>query len=109
YDIELVDVITDDTEKIKSMIELHYSYPNMDIEKTEVDITDGVAKIKLDEITRFDQKSYMDITFARFRISKDIWDNIDDVEKVEFVDVFEDKAEDTEANESSEEQKESEE
>lgn len=109
YDIELVDVITDDTEKIKSMIDLHYSYPNMDIEKTEVDITDGVAKIKLDDITKFDQKSYMDITFARFRISKDIWDNVDSVEKVEFVDVFEDKAEDTEANESSEEQKKSEE
>lgn len=109
YDIELIDVITDDVEKIKSMIQLHYSYPNMDIEKTEVNITDGVAKIKLDEITRFDQKSYMDITFARFRISKDIWDNIDSVEKVEFVDVFEDKAADEESNESSEEQNESEE
>ena len=30
----------------------------------------------------------MDVTFARFRISKDIWDNMD-YEKVQFVDEFE--------------------
>ena len=31
----------------------------------------------------------MDITFARFRIAKDIWDNIEEVTKVNFVDEFE--------------------
>ncbi len=39
------------------------------------------------------KKPYMDITFARFRISRDIWDNMEDIEKVEFVDVFEKKVE----------------
>jgi peptidylprolyl isomerase/FKBP-type peptidyl-prolyl cis-trans isomerase SlyD len=34
----------------------------------------------------------MDVTIARFRISKDIWDNMD-YEKVEFVDEFEKKVE----------------
>jgi hypothetical protein len=45
----------------------------------------------------------MDITFARFRISKDIWENIEGVEKVEFTDIFEKKSEDeTTENESEE-------
>lgn len=33
----------------------------------------------------------MDITFARFRIARDIWENMEKVDKVEFVDVFEKK------------------
>ena len=89
YDVEVCEVIEDEAEKIKSMIELHYSNPNVDIDKTEIDIVDGVANIKLDEMSKFDQQSYMDITFARFRIAKDIWDNIDEITKVNFVDEFE--------------------
>ena len=89
YDVEVTEIIEDNEEKIKSMIELHYSNPNVDIEKTEIDIVDGVANIKLDEMAKFDQQSYMDITFARFRIAKDIWENIEEVTKVNFVDAFE--------------------
>lgn len=96
YAVVISDIIEDDEEKIKSMIQLHYSYPNMDLNKTEIKIDGDKVSIKLDEITRFDQKSYMDVTFARFRIAKDIWDNMD-FEKVEFVDEFEKKVE--EANE----------
>ena len=84
------------------MIELHYSNPNVDIDKTEIDIVDGVANIKLDEMAKFDQQSYMDITFARFRIAKDIWDNIEDITKVNFVDEFE-KREETSDDEEDEE------
>lgn len=90
YDIEITEIIKDDEEKIKNLIQLHYGYPGMDIDKTEITIEDKVVSIKLDEITKFDQKSYMDITFARFRISKDIWENMD-MEKVNFVDEFEKK------------------
>ena len=93
YDVEVTEIIDDDEEKIKSMIELHYSNPNVDIDKTEIDIADGVANIKLDEMSKFDQQSYMDITFARFRIAKDIWDNIEEITKVNFVDAFEKKEE----------------
>lgn len=88
YTVKVEDIIEDDDEKVKSMVQLHYSYPNMDIDKTEVNFDDGTVSIKLDEITRFDQKPYMDITLARFRIAKDIWDNMD-VDKVQFVDTFE--------------------
>ena len=43
----------------------------------------------------------MDITFARFRIAKDIWDNIEDIKKVNFVDEFE-KREETDDEEEDE-------
>ena len=35
----------------------------------------------------------MDVTFARFRIAKDIWDNVEGITKVNFVDEFEKKEE----------------
>lgn len=108
YNIVISDIIEDDEEKIKSMIQLHYSYPNMDLDKTEIKIYGDKVSIKLDEITRFDQKSYMDITFARFRIAKDIWNNMD-FEKVEFIDEFEKKVEEKEEEKPSEEDKSSEE
>lgn len=93
YDVEVTEIIDDVEEKIKSMIELHYSNPNVDIDKTEIDIADGVANIKLDETSKFDQNSYMDITLARFRIAKDVWDNIDEITKVNFIDSFEENIE----------------
>ncbi len=93
YDVEVTEIITDEEEKIKSMIELHYSNPNMDIDKTEIDIVDGVVNIKLDELAKFDQQSYMDVTLARFKIAKDIWDNTEGITKVNFVDEFENREE----------------
>ena len=102
YDVEVCEIIDDEAEKIKSMIELHYSNPNVDIDKTEIDIADGVANIKLDEMAKFDQQSYMDITFARFRIAKDIYDNIEEITKVNFIDSFE-KREETDDEEEDEE------
>lgn len=101
YDVEVIEIIEDDEDKIKSMIELHYAAPNMDIDKTEIEIDGNVVNIKLDEITKFDQKSYMDVTFARFRIAKDIWENMD-FEKVNFVDSFEKKQEDEDEEEAEE-------
>ena len=89
YDVEVTEIIEDNDDKIKSMIELHYSNPNVDIEKTEIEINDGIVNIQLDEMAKFDQQTYMDITFARFRIAKDIWENIEEVTKVNFVDAFE--------------------
>ncbi|MDR2966870.1 MAG: peptidylprolyl isomerase [Methanobacteriaceae archaeon] len=103
YDLVISEIIEDDEEKIKSMIQLHYAYPNMDLDKTEIKIDGDKVSIKLDEITRFDQKSYMDVTFARFRIAKDIWDNMD-FEKVEFRDEFEKKDEEESSQDSANEE-----
>lgn len=91
YKIKVDEIITDDEEKIRSMINLHYLNPNIDPENHKVNIEDGKVIIQLDEMTKFDKKPYVDITFVRFRIARDIWENMDNVDKVEFVDVFEKK------------------
>ena len=93
YSIKVVKVLEDDIEKVKSMIELHYNAPNIDSDKHDIKIVDGVVRIAMDEMAKFDKKPYMDITFARFRIARDIWENMENIEKVEFVDVFEKKVE----------------
>ena len=93
YSIKVVKVLEDDIEKVKSMIELHYNAPNIDSDKHDIQIVDGVVRIAMDEMAKFDKKPYMDITFARFRIARDIWENMENIEKVEFVDVFEKKVE----------------
>lgn len=93
YNIKVVKEIEDDVEKVKSMIELHYNAPNIDSDKHDIQIVDGVVRIAMDEMAKFDKKPYMDITFARFRIARDIWENMENIEKVEFVDVFEKKVE----------------
>ncbi|MGB8232936.1 MAG: peptidylprolyl isomerase [Methanobacterium sp.] len=104
YNIKVVKEIEDDIDKVKSMIELHYSAPNLDSEKHDIKIVDGVVKIAMDEMAKFDKKPYMDVTFARFRIARDIWENMENIEKVEFVDVFEKKVEEeAEATEIAEE------
>lgn len=99
YDVEVTEIIDDVEEKIKSMIELHYSNPNVDLDKTQINIEDDVVNIKLDEMAKFDQKSYMDITFARFKIAKDIWGNIEEITKVNFIDEFEEAQENEEDEE----------
>ena len=91
YQIKVQKIIEDDVEKIRSMIDLHYPNPNIDSTKHIVQIEDEKVVIYMDEMTKFDKKPYMDITFARFRIARDIWENMDNVDKVEFVDVFEKK------------------
>ena len=99
FDVDVVEIIDNDEDKIKSMIELHYAFPNMDIDKTVVDIDGDVVNITLDEITKFDQqRSYMEVTMARFKIAKDIWDNTE-FEKVNFVDSFGKKQEEDEESE----------
>ena len=96
YDLEVVEIIKSDKDKIKSMVKLHYPNPRLDETKTEVSIRKGVAKITLDDTAKFDNNPYMDITFARFRIARDIWENIETITKVEFIDAFEKQIEEPE-------------
>jgi len=108
YNVKVEKIIADDEEKIRSMISLHYPNPNIEPESHQVTIEDGKVTIQMDEMTKFDKKPYVDITFARFRIARDIWENMENVDKVEFVDLFEKKVNEeaeveTEAPEVSEE------
>jgi FKBP-type peptidyl-prolyl cis-trans isomerase 2 len=100
YQIKVVSIIEDDAEKVKSMIDLHYPNPNLDAEKHQIEIEDDKVVIALDEMAKFDQRPYMDVTMARFRIARDIQDNMD-VTTVEFVDSFVKKEEVEESTEES--------
>jgi FKBP-type peptidyl-prolyl cis-trans isomerase SlyD len=86
YDVEVEKIIEDDLEKIYGIIELQYPNPNMKPEDHEVKIEDGKVMIYLSEMAKFDNQ----VTYAKFRIARDIWDNMG-IKRVEFVDVFEKK------------------
>ena len=100
YQVKVEEIIEDDAEKVKSMIELHYPNPNLDPEKHTIVFEDGKVVIYMDEMAKFDQqRSYMDITMIRFRLARDIYENMENVSKVEFVDAFEKKEEAAEEDE----------
>jgi len=96
YDVEVKEIIEDDLEKVYGIIELQYPNPNIGPKDHEVKIEDGKVMIYLNEMAKFDNQ----ITYAKFRIARDIWDNMG-INRVEFVDVFEKKVaeEETEAEE----------
>jgi FKBP-type peptidyl-prolyl cis-trans isomerase 2 len=97
YDVEVEKIIEDDLEKIYGIIELQYSNPNIKPEDHEVKIEDGKVIIYLNEMAKFDNQ----ITYAKFRIARDIWDNMG-IDRVEFVDVFEKKVASEETTEEKE-------
>jgi FKBP-type peptidyl-prolyl cis-trans isomerase 2 len=98
YDVEVEKIIEDDLEKIYGIIELQYPNPNIKPEDHEVKIEDGKVVIYLNEMAKFDNQ----ITYAKFRIARDIWDNMG-IDRVEFVDVFEKKVASEEETEETEE------
>lgn len=89
YDLEIVDTIQDDGEKIKGLIEVYYGNPNLDVEKTEIEIEDGVAKITLDKLSGFEQRTVQEVTLSKFRVARETYENIEGIEKVQFIDEFE--------------------
>ncbi len=98
YDVEVEKIIEDDLEKIYGIIELQYPNPNIKPEDNEVKIEDDKVMIYLSEMAKFDNQ----VTYAKFRIARDIWDNMG-INRVEFVDVFEKKVNTEEEIEAEEE------
>ena len=98
YDVEVEKVIEDNLEKIYGIIELQYPNPNIKPEDNEVKLEDDKVMIYLSEMAKFDNQ----ITYAKFRIARDIWDNMG-INRVEFVDVFEKKVNTEEEIEEAEE------
>lgn len=101
YEFEIVETIDDEEDKVKSLIELHYPMENLDINNTEITIDGDEVSIKMDEMSKFSSAPYQEVTFARFRVAKDVWDNMG-AKKVNFVDSFEKKEETEEETEAEE-------
>lgn len=97
YDVEVEKIIEDDLEKVYGIIELQYPNPNMKPEDHEVKIEEDQVMIYLSEMAKFDNQ----VTYAKFRIARDIWDNMG-INRVEFVDVFEKKVAEEEKEEAEE-------
>ncbi|MGZ7134647.1 MAG: FKBP-type peptidyl-prolyl cis-trans isomerase [Methanobacterium sp.] len=98
YDVKVEKIIEDDVEKVYGIIELQYPNLNIKPEDHEVKIEDSKVMIYLNEMSKFDNQ----ITYAKFRIARDIWDNMG-IKRVEFVDVFEKKVNEEEEKETEEE------
>ena len=90
YDLEIVEAIEDNVEKILGLIEVYYGNPNLNLEEVQIDIEDGIAKINLGVIAGFEQRTLQEVTLSKFRVAKETYDNIDEVDKVQFIDEFED-------------------
>lgn len=91
YDLDIVEEIEDNVEKILGLIEVYYGNPNLNLDDVDIVIEDGVAKINLGLLAGFEQRSAQEITLSKFRVSKEAYDNIDEVDKVQFIEEFEDK------------------
>lgn len=90
YDLEIVETIEDNEEKIKGLIEVYYGNPNLNLDEVKIDIEDDVAKINLGLIAGFDQRSAQEVTLSKFRVAREAYENIEEIEKVQFIDEFED-------------------
>lgn len=90
YELEIVEAIDDNVEKILGLIEVYYGNPNLNLEEVQIEIEDGIAKINLGIIAGFEQRSLQEVTLSKFRVAKETYDNIDEVDKVQFIDEFED-------------------
>lgn len=102
YDLEIVEEIEDNVEKILGLIEVYYGNPNLNFDDIDIEIEDGIAKINLGLLAGFEQRSAQEITLSKFRVAKETYDNIDEVDKVQFIEEFEDKVQ--EQSEESEEE-----
>ncbi|WP_455645293.1 FKBP-type peptidyl-prolyl cis-trans isomerase [Methanosphaera sp.] len=102
YELEIVDTIADNDEKIKGLIKVYYGNPTLDVEKTEIEIEDAVAKITLDKLAGFEQRSVQEVTLSKFRVAREIYENIEEIEKVQFIDEYEKPEEEAETEEAPE-------
>lgn len=87
YDVEILEVIEDDVEKVKSIIKLRYNYQSMDIDNIKIDIADKICEIQFEEISRFVSTPHAEVSMAKAYVAMDIW-NYMDIDNVRFVDEF---------------------
>ena len=90
YDLEIVETIEDNEEKIKGLIEVYYGNPSLKLDEVQIDVEDGIAKINLGLLAGFDQRSAQEVTLSKFRVAREAYENIEEVEKVQFIDEFKD-------------------
>lgn len=89
YDVEILDIVDDDEEKIMGIIDNLYSGFDFDLSKTRVSIENDTAKIVLGKTVPFEDRTVEEVTHEKFKIIQRICGNIEGIEKVQFIDEFE--------------------
>lgn len=89
YDVEILDIVDDDEEKIMGIIDNLYSGFDFDLSKTRVSIENDTAKIVLGESVPFEDRTVEEVTHEKFKIIQRICGNIEGIEKIQFIDEFE--------------------
>ncbi|RAP53129.1 MAG: peptidylprolyl isomerase [Methanosphaera sp. rholeuAM270] len=90
YELEIMEEITDNEEKIKGLIEVYYGNPNLNLDEVKIDFEDDIAKLNLGLLAGFDQRSSQEVTLSKFRVAREIYENIEEIETVQFIDEFKD-------------------
>lgn len=104
YDLEIVETIEDNEEKIKGLIEVYYGNPNLKMDDVKINFEDDVAKINLGILAGFDQRSAQEVTLSKFRVARETYENIEEIETVQFIDEFKDDSPKEETEENAEEE-----
>ena len=87
YEISIEEKVNKDEEKIRYLVELHFSYT--DPNEHEIKIENGVAKITIPESAKFNSS----LIASKIFTSRDIFNFIEGIKKVEFIEVYEKKEE----------------
>lgn len=104
YELEIVEEIEDKDEIIKGLIEVYYGNPNINLDDVKIEYEDDVAKINLGLLAGFESRTGQDITLSKFRVSREIYENMEGIEKVQFIEEYEDKSQDAEESEEKDEE-----
>lgn len=102
-DIELCEIIEDDDEIIKAIVEVGYANQSFDFDKTKITRDGNVLNISLDPASKLDQNTYLNVTISRSHIVNDLYYCFEDIEQVNFVDEYIKPSEESETQEENEE------
>ena len=104
YELEIVEEIDDKDEIIKGLLEVYYGNPNLNLDDVKIEYEDDVAKINLGLLAGFDNRTGQEITLSKFRVSREIYENMEGIEKVQFIEEYEEKPQESEESEEKDEE-----
>ena len=84
-EVEVCDIVEELDDKVKGLISLRLAFPTLNIEKTKIELNDGILNIVLDPLVGFVQETNQNLSLIKFNIARDIYENIEGISQVNFV------------------------
>lgn len=88
FDVEVLELIDDDIDKIKSLIELNLQSVGCDMDKVEITIDDDIVKIVLDEIIERSSIPIYHVTVDKVAITDAIRHYFNNIKEVQFIEKY---------------------